>query len=81
MDIDYSSLPEGLRFGMKMYIENHVRTGGFLRAVLSNNLVESFARADENNKAKLFDIVSWVYNEAPGACWGSEATVEAWLNE
>lgn len=77
--IDYAGLPESLRDGMRCYIEDHRETGSFLRAVLSNDLRGACERADDGNQRALFDIVAWVYNEAPSTCWGSPTAVAAWL--
>lgn len=62
------------------YVKNRIPTGGFLRAVLENDLREAMGRADSINRESLFDIVSYIYNECPAACWGSVENVEAWLN-
>jgi hypothetical protein len=61
------------------YIANRRPPGGFLHAVLSNNLMESFKRADEHNQAGLVTIVAYLYYHAPSDCWGSLKKVEAWL--
>ena len=79
--IDYSGLPDGLRGGMQRYIEERIQPGDFLLAVLTNNLRTSLARADETNKPLLEGIVRWLYNNAPGDCWGSVANVHLWLEE
>jgi len=77
--INYSRLPEHIRAEMKRYIENRVPPGDFLMAVLSNSLVESFGRADFNNRKRMFDIAGFLYNEAPARCWGSPEKVARWL--
>lgn len=80
--INYEKLPaEGLRDGLKLYIEQGYEPGSFLMAVLENNLAESFARADNINRYLMFEIVSWLYNEVPMACWGSKERVKAWMEE
>ena len=53
-------------------------TGGFLEAVLSNNLMESIARADDAALDNLPHIVAYLYNEVPGDCWGSSQRVREW---
>ena len=63
------------------YIDEGCPTGGFLNAVLSNNLKESFGRADNFNQEHLHDIVQFLYNEAPGPCWGSPDKVKAWIEK
>jgi len=77
--LNYSLLPEHLRGGVQRYIENRVKPGSFLQAVICNNLKESFARADEINIALMFDIVNFFHNEVPGNCWGSPERMEGWL--
>ncbi len=55
--------------------------GGFLRAVLENDLAGAFGRADDDNRRAMHDIVCYVYNELPSQCWGSPAKVAAWLTQ
>lgn len=61
------------------YVKEGIPTGDFLYAVLSNNLMESFGRADDQNRASLFEICSFVYNELPAGCHGSPEKVREWL--
>ena len=56
-------------------------TGGFLRACLETDLAQAMGRADLGNRADLFDIVRYIYNELPGPCWGSVAKVGTWLKQ
>ena len=63
------------------YVRERIHPGSFLKAVLYNDLREACAHADEDNAVALWAIVGWLYNEAPGMCWGSAAKMEAWLNE
>lgn len=78
--VDYSMLPEHMRAGARDYVERrHPNVGGFLRAVLENDLVEAFGRADEINAAAMRDWAAWLFNEAPANCWGSPDKVRAWL--
>lgn len=52
--------------------------GGFLTAVLENDLFGAAARADHINIKLIPDIVRYVYNELPAACWGSPGAVKRW---
>ncbi|MBI4099599.1 hypothetical protein HY440_01185 [Candidatus Microgenomates bacterium] len=70
--------PETLE-GLKRYAEQGIPTGGFLRAVLENNLMEAFGQADIENTADMAEIVGYVYNEMPMSCHGSPEKVKAWL--
>ena len=61
------------------YAERGILPGGFLTAVLENNLMEAVGRADMQNAVTLKDICTYVYNEMPAQCHGSPAKVDAWL--
>lgn len=63
------------------YARDGIPTGGFCRAVLENDLAGAFGRADSDNRADLFEIVGYVYNELPQNCWGSRENVAAWLKK
>lgn len=65
--------------GIERYVKERIRPGGFLMAVLENNLRESIFRADEENRASLYEIVSYLYWSVPGNCWGSPEIVKKWL--
>lgn len=76
--IDYSILPEHMRDGMALYIERGIRPGSFATAVLANDLMETFQRADQINAKRIHDYVFWLYNEAPAECHGSYDAVNRW---
>lgn len=63
------------------YVNDRVETGGFLRAVLENNLFEAIGRADSQNQHRLREICQYIYNEIPANCWGSKKIVNDWLNK
>lgn len=77
--MNYDRLPEHMQDGFKRYFEDRIPMGSFGMAVVSNDLKEAFGRADEVNRERMFDIVSWLYNNAPIGSWGSPENVEAWL--
>jgi hypothetical protein len=62
------------------YVQNRIEPGDFLMAVLCNDLKEACGRADSRNRRRIFEYVSWLWNEAPSTCWGSPAKVAAWLS-
>lgn len=72
-------IPEHLKKSLDAYVERGRSCGAFLTAVLSNDLMEAFARADENNRLIMFDICKYVYNEIPPICWGSRDKVKNWI--
>jgi hypothetical protein len=79
IDFTYRSIPDYTMAALQRYIRDRVPTGGFLEAVLSNDLREACARADENNERVLPELVAYLYNEAPRNCWGSRELYKAWL--
>lgn len=78
-DVIYSRVRPDIISSLLEYALRGRPTGGFLRAVLSNNLRETIARADHENLAVLKEIVTFVYMELPEPCWGSDERVTAWL--
>lgn len=73
------SIPEHTAAALRRYIYDRIPPGDFLLAVLSNDLLGAVSRADDLNRGKLVDIISYLYNEAPRFCWGSPQAVESWL--
>ncbi len=76
--IDYSRLPESLRGGMQRYLDHGIKPGSFMMAILTNDLRGACEQADDVNRHQLFEIVAWLYNNAPGKAWGSPDNVVRW---
>jgi hypothetical protein len=72
-------IPERMMGPLLRYIQDHVRPGQFLCAVISNDLKEAIGRADDENIANLPAYVAYLYNEAPAVCWGSPKHMENWI--
>ena len=81
MSTNYDKLPEHMQEAARLYIEEGEMPGHFLVAVLSNCLVEAFARADEVNRSYMWTWADWLYNDIPMPAWGSANKVLAWCNE
>ena len=75
----YPTAPIHILDSIRRYADDHIPTGGFLTAVLTNDLREALGRADTSSQIGLFDIVRYCHWEIPGNCWGSPEKVEAWL--
>lgn len=71
-------IPESTLETLDLFARYAMPPGGFVSAVLSNDLMEAFGRADEHNIAAMRHICSFVYNEMPSECWGNPAKVRAW---
>lgn len=72
-------IPERIKNMIDRYVDNGISGGGCLDAILSNNLREAFGRADEEARERMFDIVRYLYNNVPAACWGSPDLVANWM--
>jgi hypothetical protein len=71
-------LPLHMRDGMLLYLSHGTPPGSFATAVLENDLLGAFSKADEINTAKMRDWAGWLYF-MPRLCWGSKEAVKAWI--
>lgn len=62
------------------YIEFGTPVGGFLQAVITNNLQRAVQYADETNLRNLPAFVAYLYNHAPRDCWGSPGAYNYWMS-
>jgi hypothetical protein len=72
-------VPEHLQDGLIEYIAARRPCGQFLTAVLSNDLKDTCAYADEISIYALRHIMVFLFTYAPGKCWGSPDLVAVWL--
>ena len=80
MNRNSSLCPPKIVESLERYTAEGIPPGGFLRAVLENDLATAFRSADEVNLEMLPHIVAYIWNEVPASAWGSRANVNAWLN-
>ena len=66
---------------LKRYAEKGIPTGGFLQAVLENDLMDAMGKVDDQNREAIWEICNFVYNDIPMSCHGSPEKVRAWLNK
>jgi len=64
---------------LQAYVEQGRPLGGFLTAVLENDLVRACGNADDDNVNNIPAFAAWLYNECPLSAWGSPEKVRAWL--
>jgi hypothetical protein len=77
--IHYQAVPTKILEGLYNYGKHGYPLGGFLTAVVCNDLREACMRADDVNRHLIFEIVNYIYNEIPAPSWGSSDKVQAWL--
>lgn len=78
MTIEYQVRSDVIE-SLDAYAKEGRPTGGFLRAVLANDLMGAAGHADRENSLALTEICAYVYNELPASCHGSYPTVDAWI--
>lgn len=72
------AVPEHLHAGLLNYLVDHRPVGGFLLAVLENNLALAIAR-NGGSGADLERLVRFLVNYARFDAWGSVEAVSTWL--
>ena len=75
----YPEVDENLRGSLELYLNHGISAGGFLTAVLENDLMGACGRADSRNIRILPEIVGYIYNHLPSDSWGSKEKVSNYL--
>lgn len=65
--------------GLERWIKEGIEPGGFLQAVLKNDLFNAIAKADQVSQMALEFICGWLSCHAPAPCFGSEKNYKEWL--
>ena len=78
---DTSQIPPRTMSGLIAYRDERRPPGGFLRAVLENDLHGALSKADSENLLAMRGIVGWVFWELPSTAWGSQWAVAQWLQK
>lgn len=73
------SISDHMMDAIDRYIQHGIAPGGFLTAVITNDLAEAVGRADQHNMRNLPAYVAYFYNEAPADCWGSPDRMRAYM--
>ncbi len=63
---------------LQLWYEKGLQPGGFVTAVLANDLFGAIGRADLHGAKNLIRLVSFIYNELPSSCYGTEDKVSQW---
>jgi hypothetical protein len=71
-------VPEHMRTGVELWIEDGVLTGGFLSALVYNDFHGAIKHADMQSLPALIDLCRFIWNYAPTECWGNIDRVTKW---
>jgi hypothetical protein len=75
----YDLIPPVTMESLTQYVENGRPVGGFLRAVISNDLLSAVRRADMENDRAIVALAVYIYNQTPDRCHGSQENYMVWL--
>lgn len=73
-------IPPHTREALENYIEHGFKPGSFLFAVLCNDLMGAFARADHDNTQCMKGIVHFVFNRMPLGSYGDSKSVYKYID-
>ncbi len=65
--------------GLINYVDLGIPPGDFLYSMLTNNLRQAVAHADDFNRTRIAEYVTVLYNYIPAQAWGSEENVREWM--
>ena len=74
-------MPKHMLETLEAYRDQGRPVGDFLRAVISNDLMEAAGRADIHNIQILHVYAAWLYNDCPSNLHGSAERYEQWINK
>lgn len=79
MNIDYTKCPSKYMIhGLQLYVEQGIKPGSFLQAVLANDFTKAVTKADSANRELLHEWAIFILNELPDECWGSWEALKNW---
>lgn len=76
--LEQSTVPAHLHEGLLRYLHDRILPGGFMQAVLCNDLQQAVCRADPVSLAGLRALVEFLQWDCPAEAWGSRDAVLAW---
>lgn len=76
---DWSLIPHHMHDCIRNYVMDGIEPGSFLAALLRNDLMEAFGRADESNARAMRGWATFLYNYVPMECRGSTSAIRAWI--
>ena len=74
-------IPERTKETIDNYVTKGLEPGGFVHAVLANDLKGALGQADAMNRECLFAIVGYVYSFIPHNAHGSYEIVQKWISD
>lgn len=82
MSLDFTgfeTIPKITQHALILYVENKIKPGSFLLAVLRGDLFDAVGRADHDNQAALSVLTKFIMWRCPGDSYGSPEIVDEYL--
>jgi hypothetical protein len=77
--VDWGQIPERMRGGIVRYVENGIKPGSFLYAVICNDLMLAVGKADYENIRLLPAYARLLYQYFPPGSHGSAERAKLWM--
>lgn len=74
-------IPNEIEQALIRYRDYKIKTGSFLNAVLSNDLLHACETADIFNRHSLYEVMRWIVTNMPSGSYGSPEAVKDWLSK
>lgn len=71
-------IPGHMHESIRLYVLDGLKSGDFLQALLSNDLILAATKADHMNFDSLGNWVRYLVNCCPAACFGGPEEYENW---
>lgn len=75
---DWATVPAHLHEGIRRWVDDGIVPGGFLQAVICNDLYIATSVSGYSSESKLPEIVRFFVWCVPAACWGSPDALKSW---
>ena len=75
------TIPNYMRESIRLYIEDGIHPGSFLKGIITNDLFGAVGQADKDNIREIPAFVNYFYNYAPLSCWGSIKAMNNWIKQ
>ena len=74
-----NKVPERMIESLVAYVIHGIEPGGFLMAIIRNDLQLAWTRADGENRPLIGAYVQTLLSSFPIACYGDNDTVRSWI--
>lgn len=78
---DYMLIPMRVLRELVDFAERGIRPGGYVQAVLAEDLGQAVALGDSEVLGSLVQTSMFVFNRMPAGTWGSRSALSCWVHD